>query len=439
MKKKIICIVLAAAMCVSAFTGCGKKKEQAKEQKELTPDDMSPDYYTSEEEIPTGTYCIAHKMGETKDSINVRYYPLYNAESFGSPDDGATGSDGSRYFWLNYNVDEGKLPTMYPGDRIVYKSDTSIPDHYIIEKFFDYNYTVGMAGIYDSSLGKPAINLNEDGCNICNTSDARVLQKIEPKNNSDDTTSEIVVNTMNDKDVTDDDLNLAGMISGLEEGKTYNFDFRLGTKSYPVTLKANIHAFVLGETYKSKSYDYVTDSIIRVNLPDFLTTGYYEINGAGAFRFLKTEKDYKNLTAADYNDFIYTYSGSYPTGSVDGKVLNDDGYLVDYEEYINQMADDDAKSYEEDTDDGDDDSYDEDDSQAESSDASGDNSTRMSSPDKAGGTQSKSTTKSSGSSSDTKLDTKVSTSSDTSASDADTSDTDTSTSDDVEDAGSIEN
>lgn len=382
MKKKLICIALAAAMCASIFTGCGKKKAQTQEKKILTPDDMEPDYYTDEENIPSGTYCIAHKAGKNKKDMTVRYYPLYQADSFGKPDNGATGPDGSRYFWLNYNKDEGKLPTMYPGDRIVYKSDQNIPDSYTIEKFFDEGYTIGVGGIYESDIGKPAINLEEDGCYICKTSDARILRKMKTKD-SDSEKSEIIFNAINGKELKMDNIDAAGMVSGLKEGKTYEFDLRLGTQSYPTKLKANIHEFMLGETYKYKSFDYVTDTMIRVNLPDYLTTGYYEINGAGAFRFLKTETSYKDLTARDYNDFIYTYSGNYPTGTQDGKVLDDDGYLVDYEEYINQMAEDDAEKYRE-NDTGDYDSdYDSDDVEEDEDTDSG----RTTTPEEAGGSQ----------------------------------------------------
>lgn len=61
-----------------------------------------------------------------------------------------------------------------------------------------------------------------------------------------------------------------------------------------------------------------------------MTTGYYECNGAGVFRYLKQETDYKGLLPGDYNDTIYVYddSGSSIKGSKDGLVLDDDGYLV---------------------------------------------------------------------------------------------------------------
>ena len=79
-----------------------------------------------------------------------------------------------------------------------------------------------------------------------------------------------------------------------------------------------------------KDFDYITDQIVRINVPEYMTTGYYECNGAGAFRYLKEETDYKGLLPGDYNDTIYVYddSGSSIKGSKDGLVLDDDGYLV---------------------------------------------------------------------------------------------------------------
>lgn len=343
-KRQIAAIAVVMALCTIVSGGCGKKTAR-KDTRPLTPDDMHPAYYSDDTGIPSGTYCIAHKTSG-KNGAGVVYYPLYAAENTGEPSDDATGESGDRFFWLNYNVDEGKLPTMYPGDQLIYKSDKSVPAEYTIEKFFDEGYTVGVAGLYENEYNKPAFDTGNDKCVISKHSDARILRTIAKKVTSDDDDDvEIVFNAMDKEELAMDRLDSAGMIYGLDEGRKYNFDLRIGTKSYPASMTANVHEFRLGETYKYKSIDYITDTMIRVNLPDFMTTGYYEINGSGAFRFLKTGTSYKDLKPKDYNDFIYTYSGGRPTGSVDGLILNDDGYLVTYEEYISQEAAEDRKDY----------------------------------------------------------------------------------------------
>lgn len=45
------------------------------------------------------------------------------------------GADPSRIEWVNYNGDEGQIPTMRKGDSIIYKSSTSVPLEYTLEKF----------------------------------------------------------------------------------------------------------------------------------------------------------------------------------------------------------------------------------------------------------------------------------------------------------------
>lgn len=343
--KKIMVAALAALLAAGMLAGCGKKQQAVEPKKELTPADMHPEYYSSEDEIPTDTYCIAHREKINKKKAEVRYYPLYKAESYGDVEDNATGMRNDRFFWLNYNKDEGLIPTMYPGDKIVYKTNSDIPEGYSIEKFYDEGYTIGVAGLYSNGINKAAYTPENENCIVSKNADTKIIPSLGKQNGNkddDDTASTVVFNTVNGEDISVDSLDPAGMIMGLDKNKTYAFDLRVGTKSYTEKFKANIHEFLLGETYMYNNVDYITDSMMRINMPDFLTTGYYELNGAGAFRFLKTETSYKDLGPADYNDFVYTYEGNTPTGSKDGLILNDDGYLVTYEEYANQKQQEDT-------------------------------------------------------------------------------------------------
>ena len=45
---------------------------------------------------------------------------------------------------------------------------------------------------------------------------------------------------------------------------------------HKITLKANIHLFVSAETYQMKDFDYIKDQIVRINVPEYMTTGYYD-------------------------------------------------------------------------------------------------------------------------------------------------------------------
>ena len=91
---------------------------------EITPETVKPVQYTDETAMPADTFYIVHK---TKKSGNI-YYPLLKANaSFTEARTDIAGADPSRIEWVNYNGDEGQIPTMRKGDSIIYKSSTSVP------------------------------------------------------------------------------------------------------------------------------------------------------------------------------------------------------------------------------------------------------------------------------------------------------------------------
>lgn len=340
MKRKILSIMLALTFVITMGTGCGKNQEVVKEK---TPEDMTPASYASEDDIPTDTYCIAHKVTKKNGDESVVYYPLYKADTTATKLlDSAEGYNPERYFWLDYNEDEGMIPTMYPGDKLIYKSDTETPLVYNVEKFYDQGYTVGLAGLQKDSAGKYEFDTSNDDCRVMPFSKAKKIESVGDK-------VVMIFNQYDKTKITEDNVTETGTISGLEQNQSYKFDVRIGTKSKTIDLKANIHLFVSAENYLVNDFDYITDQILRINVPEFVTTGYYQVNGAGAFRYLKDETDYKNLLAGDYNETIYVYNdnGNTIKGSKDGLILNDDGYLVTFNTIHQQDESDDEKGDEE--------------------------------------------------------------------------------------------
>lgn len=320
MKKKAIAFMLVTACITTMFTACGKGKDSDTE----TAATVTPIVYADESEIPTDTYCIAHKEVSKNGDASVVYYPLYAADTTAKTDyDHAKGYQPERYFWVRKNQDEGIIPTMYPGDKLIFKSATETPLQYSMEKFFDDGYTVGVAGLKKNSAGKYQFDTGDEDCRTMPFSNAKTIEGV-----GDDVI--MVFNKYGNTEVTSENVSDTGTLAGLDQDKEYNFDIRIGTKSNKISLPADIHLFVSAETYLMKDFDYITDQIVRINIPEYMTTGYYECNGAGVFRYLKEETDYKDLLPGDYNDTIYVYDdkGNYITGSKDGLVLDDDGYLV---------------------------------------------------------------------------------------------------------------
>lgn len=318
MKKKILALILAVSS-VAVLSGCGKK-----DTAEITPETVKPVQYTDETAMPADTFYIVHK---TKKSGNV-YYPLLIANSsFSEAREDIAGADPSRIEWVNYNGDEGQIPTMRKGDSIIYKSSTSVPLEYTLEKFFDGGYTFGVAGLYqDESSKYRYTSVNNSGSGITQpTSNAIGFDSLE----ADSIYFASYKNGKKNIEIDPSNVSLSGTIKGLKKGKTYECDIRTGTEKMTANLTANIHYFSSAETYKFNNFEFITEHIAKIATPKYLTTGYYNLNGAGFFRYVADNKKVSELKAEDYNETIYTYDEENSiNGTTNGYVFDSNNYLV---------------------------------------------------------------------------------------------------------------
>lgn len=332
MKKKVLALILT---CITTFsmllTGCGAGEVDTTS---MTPDDVEPIYYTAEEELPEDMYYIVHSDKEKdKDGKTIdvkKYYPLYLPErTFSSANDGACGYDPTRVIWLNYNTDEGLVPTMYAGDQLIYKSSTYIPTKYSLEKFFDGGYTIGVCGLQqDLSENYQYVSSTQSESNpghTLSTSNAIGFDGLDA--------SSIYLVAVGDTPVTPENVSLSGTVTGLELMKTYPCDIRTGTEKVAADLTANAHYFSSAETYMFGSFTFITDIIAQLNIPSYVSTGYYMIGDGYFFRYLgdkDASTDYHDLKAEDYDTTIYTYDDKGAiNGTTIGLVFDDNDFLVD--------------------------------------------------------------------------------------------------------------
>lgn len=341
MKKRILTLLLSGTLAVSLFSGCGKGETNAREE-------LEPSYYTSEEELPNDAYYIEKKV-KTEDGKETRYYPLLAAENT-CPDvrSGIAGFDDSRIQWVNYNTDDQLIPTMTDEDKLIYKSATLIPTAYSLEKFFDNEYTFGVSGLKADTSGNCKYDADDGGA-ILSTSSAAGFASLSEvdsvylvsckENASTDTDKKTESKKKtNAVRVTADTLSDSGTVKNLKLMHSYECDIRTGTEKVPATLVCDTHYFSSAETYRFGSFDFITEHIARLNVPEYVSTGYYTIgseSGAGGFfRYVKGSKNYKKLEASDYNKTIYLYDeyGSVG-GTTTGLVFDPDtGFLVGNED-----------------------------------------------------------------------------------------------------------
>lgn len=351
MKKRLI--LLITILSLSIFSSCGQTEVIIP-----TPRDFIPQYYTSEEELPEDAYYIKRSVNVTNEdgsnsNLNI-YFPLLNAEkTYDEKRDSYAGYDFDRVVWVNYNSDEGLIPTLYSGDELIYKSSTYIPVKYYFEKFFDNGYTFGVCGLKQDLSGnyKYTSKENNDGnSSVMSTSDAVGFEGLEADS--------IYFASVDDTYVTPLNVSLSGTITGLNLMQTYDCDIRTGTTRVLATLTCNIHYFSSAETYVTGEFKFLTPIIARIKIPDYVTDGYYEINDGGLFRYINTSVKYNNKNEylypydndIDYNETIYTYNEEgRVNGTKIGLAFDENGFLVDEtsEDAINSIYSNETVDYEE--------------------------------------------------------------------------------------------
>ncbi len=208
--------------------------------------------------------------------------------------------DGSRIVW--FSDDEYMIPAHYKGEIIAYKSLSASPiEEVSLERYEDIGYSFGIYGGY---LGDDEYYHFDSTKNLIPKSDARKLFNMV-------TSPEIRIVSINGNPVSEYVDKKSGVFRNLEKGQSYTVVFFAGTQKYQDYLIADIHVMQAYEIYlygKSQLSD-TNFGYLAFNTPDTLKSGYYNINGAGFFKYYSYEKGSMEDSLTDMNEKYYTTEG----------------------------------------------------------------------------------------------------------------------------------
>lgn len=203
-----------------------------------------------------------------------------------------------RTVWFN-SGDDWQIPTLYPGDSLIYISRTSVPgeanDGLIEwERFADYGYTIGVTGLIEDESGHFFMPASDDSDNILEgyinpETDAYDISTYESFVNS-----RVYVDRIGSIDVRSGLVSDGGTILNLTEGKEYLCKLYKGTYVSDFKLTASVHAFCSLESFNTSDWEFVANdsnlntirSCVTMTIPAELKTGYYYLNGIGFFRYV---------------------------------------------------------------------------------------------------------------------------------------------------------
>ena len=268
---KLSFVLLAAVLLM----GCSKKQIFKVEGEEYILQAVEDD------EMETGIYYV-------KDT--TKFYATHNAG--GSANGKVNISSSERLLWTM--DDDSLIPTMYKDGLIAFSSQQGVNTEEInIERFEDVGETFGT---YDAEIDNNGhIKLFKNKM-IKGSAIYEALKK--------ESADAFIITKINNKNVNKDMLAPGGIITGLEDGKTYNIEFYSGTYYKSANIKADTHMYRSFEIYKSTNIEPTKNGYISIYMPDDINCGYYRIDGIGLFKYYNVKKD--NVTGKEkFNEAYY--------------------------------------------------------------------------------------------------------------------------------------
>ena len=207
---------------------------------------------------------------------------------------------------LWFSTDEDYLiPTLYPGDKLIYISMSSVPyDGIEFERFADYGYTIGVSNLEADKSGHYRIVYDSDNGYegyINSLSDA--VQIPQFFRNVD-----VFLESIGNISVKNGLISDGGTVLSLDKDGEYLVKWYKGTYRNDFKMTANQHAYGSIESFTTYDFEFVDNgnsdlsnihSCVVITIPEWFKTGYYYINGKGFFRYVNVN----DLTT--YNGLAY--------------------------------------------------------------------------------------------------------------------------------------
>ena len=205
-----------------------------------------------------------------------------------------------RSIWFDSGSDS-EIPTVTKDTALIYVSESKVPKEIVFERFADYGYTIGISNLSPDGGGHYYIVYAE-------TKEDDYKYYVDLKSDAKDVTEfkdidRLFLDKVGGISVDERTVSSGGTVMGLLKDKSYICEFYTGTFYQDFKLTANIHAFGSLERFVLYDYEFLHANCIRINIPEWLKSGYYFVEGAGLFRYV-SEEDERRFNGSSYDGGI---------------------------------------------------------------------------------------------------------------------------------------
>lgn len=229
------------------------------------------------------------------------YHKLYFGEASFQKGQASSEPDSKRVLWFGKDYD--RIPTMYRGEKVAYRSSEEFDDRFAVERFEDTGYTIGICGMTESATGRYKFSTDPEQMQIDIDASTGVLYQLGEHM--------VTMDRIGDVDLRRGNISRAGTVVGLERGKTYDTDVYVGTDIERYSFAADVRAFVSFETEEVSDYSYTQGNTVLLEFPDWFQSGYYCVNAFGIVRYVAENREYSDsMDMSIPNDPLVPAGGS---------------------------------------------------------------------------------------------------------------------------------
>ena len=273
-------ILIMALLATVTISGCGDVKIF---KEHVDPNVLTP---LKDSELVNDTYYVKN---------NTRFYAVH-ASKLGNAQSGTTSLNESRVFVTM--DDDTLIPTYYSDELIAFQSNKIGFNTATLERFEDYGYSIGCFNGTHTDEGY--LHFDKQNNIVQDSSFYNIIGDTEA--------TDIRIESIDGKALSSDQIaSEAGIITGLEKDKSYKIGYYVGTKYLESSVIADCHMYGAIEMY-SYGKEAISDTengYQSFTMPSDLKCGYYNINGAGMFKFYNFARGTQNESNIKMNESFY--------------------------------------------------------------------------------------------------------------------------------------
>lgn len=209
---------------------------------------------------------------------------------------------------LWFREDYDNIPTLYEGDFLVMYTNDVLTEVVDFKRFEDTGYSIGLCNLSQTKSGRCMINLSEDNFNITYpgadtdeilylTNESVILESLggSPlRFEEEETVIRAEEEEEYDPDAEKSLITPYGTLYLDEISPCMEMEALIyeGTVKHEFTFSSDVRIFGLMDEYECNDFEFISETIMKIQMPEWFNSGYYMINDVGLFRYVKETNNY---------------------------------------------------------------------------------------------------------------------------------------------------